>query len=341
MGAAPVLKVLRDGQMIKSCQIEGEAMLGRSENCVIRIDDRVVSRQHVLFKVLSPDSIQIERKSEFGTVNVNGKECTSAVIKEGDLVAIGPYLIEISAGEPKTTPTQGEANAATAPESPGSGINEQINKQADEGGVFILNESVVSLETSQPEKKENEASDKTGLANVPELFSDNILREEKSNANGVFDEDAATKIAKKPEFAAKLSFPRGSANVEEYEIAKDEIVIGRGKDCDIVLNDKKASRAHATIRREGSGHVLKDLGSANGVLLNGEKIDGKAWLTGNDLITIGNVGFRFQMISREFVAKQNEFSVTDEEASVDSDIFANLAEQNSSSQIASPGIPAI
>ena len=46
-------------------------------------------------------------------------------------------------------------------------------------------------------------------------------------------------------------------------------VIGRSRDCDIVLDDAGVSRKHAEIRPSGDGWTVADLGSTNGVLVNG------------------------------------------------------------------------
>ena len=57
---------------------------------------------------------------------------------------------------------------------------------------------------------------------------------------------------------------------EVVEIAKAPFLIGRGDDCDLVLGDETVSRRHATITpAKGIGRNLRDLGSANGTLVNG------------------------------------------------------------------------
>src|SRR5947207_48879 len=60
---------------------------------------------------------------------------------------------------------------------------------------------------------------------------------------------------------------------ETYEIVGTRFTIGRGDDCDLVLDDPKVSRHHAAITPGvGSVRFLHDLGSANGTLLNGKPI---------------------------------------------------------------------
>jgi pSer/pThr/pTyr-binding forkhead associated (FHA) protein len=50
------------------------------------------------------------------------------------------------------------------------------------------------------------------------------------------------------------------------------LVIGRGSDCDLVLDEPEMSRRHAVIENSGDGIYLRDLGSANGTFVNGVQV---------------------------------------------------------------------
>jgi Protein of unknown function (DUF3662)/FHA domain len=65
-----------------------------------------------------------------------------------------------------------------------------------------------------------------------------------------------------------------------------QVVIGRSRDCDIVLDDPNVSRRHAEVRRSGDAWTVADLGSTNGVKVNGRRV-GEARLTPGDEITVG------------------------------------------------------
>ena len=70
------------------------------------------------------------------------------------------------------------------------------------------------------------------------------------------------------------------------------VVLGRGTDADIQINDPGVSRRHAEIRLmpEGPGGirvVLVDLGSTNGTLVNGRRTT-EAELTDGSTVRIGN-----------------------------------------------------
>jgi hypothetical protein len=61
-------------------------------------------------------------------------------------------------------------------------------------------------------------------------------------------------------------------NGETIRIDKDAMVIGRSRTCDIVIPSAKVSRQHASLTRTGGELWIEDLGSANGVWHDGEKV---------------------------------------------------------------------
>ena len=69
-------------------------------------------------------------------------------------------------------------------------------------------------------------------------------------------------------------------------ITGDSFVIGRSRECDLVLDDPNVSRRHAELRREDDGWAVHDLGSTNGIKLNGRRSRGGR-LNSGDEITLG------------------------------------------------------
>jgi hypothetical protein len=70
-----------------------------------------------------------------------------------------------------------------------------------------------------------------------------------------------------------------------YSLLGDLMFIGR-EDCQIVLNDTNISRKHAEISWKGDHYVLRDLGSSNGIVFNGNKLP-EAKLNPGDIILMG------------------------------------------------------
>lgn len=56
------------------------------------------------------------------------------------------------------------------------------------------------------------------------------------------------------------------------EMDGDRFVIGRGEDCDLVLNDDDVSRRHALLERDGAHWIITDLRSTNGVVVDGHRV---------------------------------------------------------------------
>ena len=56
-----------------------------------------------------------------------------------------------------------------------------------------------------------------------------------------------------------------------FSLLGDLLFVGR-EDCQIVINDSNISRKHAEISWKGDHYVMRDLGSSNGIVFNGNKI---------------------------------------------------------------------
>jgi len=77
--------------------------------------------------------------------------------------------------------------------------------------------------------------------------------------------------------------------------------IGRSEDRDVVIPDPAASRHHCQLSLQGSEYMLRDMGSANGIFVNGTRVRELA-LADNDIIRIGNTEMRFVRSDQPAVA---------------------------------------
>ena len=73
------------------------------------------------------------------------------------------------------------------------------------------------------------------------------------------------------------------------------VTLGRSRQCDVVLSDPNVSRQHAEIRPRGGSWVLNDLGSTNGSVLNGRRIEGSEVLKPGDEIEVGTSVITFEV----------------------------------------------
>jgi pSer/pThr/pTyr-binding forkhead associated (FHA) protein len=69
----------------------------------------------------------------------------------------------------------------------------------------------------------------------------------------------------------------------------DPILIGRDPDANLVIADGFVSSRHARVDPSERGPVLKDLGSTNGTVLNGKRLERPAVLSRGDTVELGKV----------------------------------------------------
>jgi pSer/pThr/pTyr-binding forkhead associated (FHA) protein len=84
----------------------------------------------------------------------------------------------------------------------------------------------------------------------------------------------------------RVQYPNASGH--EIELEGTVAILGRDPSCDLVLNDVKCSRRHAVVEAGTQGLAIRDTGSANGVLLNGKKVD-RSPLNEGDVFRLGDV----------------------------------------------------
>src|SRR5215207_5537122 len=93
---------------------------------------------------------------------------------------------------------------------------------------------------------------------------------------------------------AKLVISGPDGKESEHELLSKETRIGRvAPMVDIVVNDGRASRLHAVVRKLQSGFTLVDLNSANGTFVNEKRIK-EQLLRESDVVRIGETTLTFQ-----------------------------------------------
>jgi pSer/pThr/pTyr-binding forkhead associated (FHA) protein/tetratricopeptide (TPR) repeat protein len=310
MSAALKLEIYQNGEFLREVPFENEElMIGRDEDCVIRLEDRAISRKHGSFKATA-QGVEFEKKSKFGQVRVNGKEIEQASLKGGDRLEMGPFEIRVkqavqaaSAAPVVAAPTVVEAPSPVE-------FLQQTHTTSALPEVEIPTTAVeMGMEFGQPEGVEAMNFDPSPMENQ----NSNGEQPGPSGNTGAFDfakvdDDGKTRVfsTEQTDMKPVLQFGNGAANVTTYELTDGEIAIGRSQKCSVVLEDKRSSRKHSLIRKDGKRFVLKDLGSANGTLVNGERVD-EHELQSGDEIQIGDTKFTFQMVQGDYEAKKDQF----------------------------------
>jgi hypothetical protein len=70
----------------------------------------------------------------------------------------------------------------------------------------------------------------------------------------------------------RLVVEQGKLAGHGFDLERSVIVIGRGQDCDIILDEHQVSRQHARLQHTPQGWMLLDLGSTNGTQVNGQQL---------------------------------------------------------------------
>ncbi len=77
---------------------------------------------------------------------------------------------------------------------------------------------------------------------------------------------------------------------------KPIVLVGRHPDCDaVILNSRKISRKHCAVALVNNRFVVRDLGSMNGVWVNGTRVENQASVGFGDELMIGDVRFLLEV----------------------------------------------
>src|SRR5262245_5135069 len=87
-------------------------------------------------------------------------------------------------------------------------------------------------------------------------------------------------------------YPTGLNIGTRYALGDHALVLGRGEDCEIRINDHSVSRLHARVENRGDGYWIVDLQSTNGSFVN-DVVTTATLLKDGDYLRIGNCIYRY------------------------------------------------
>jgi Protein of unknown function (DUF3662)/FHA domain len=113
----------------------------------------------------------------------------------------------------------------------------------------------------------------------------------------IYRPPAAVTAAVTAEEAAELDLARAPAALvvhgQRHDLVDRTVLLGRSRECDIALDDPNVSRRHAEVRHEDGAYWIVDVGSTNGVTVNGKRV-ARAKLEPDDRIVLGTSELRFE-----------------------------------------------
>jgi pSer/pThr/pTyr-binding forkhead associated (FHA) protein len=89
-----------------------------------------------------------------------------------------------------------------------------------------------------------------------------------------------------------IVFASGALAGTEVPLDKRRVTLGRGAGADVSVADAGVSNLHAALELGERGFRLRDLGSTNGIVVNGAKV-GEADLKHGDRFELGGIAFRY------------------------------------------------
>jgi hypothetical protein len=101
-----------------------------------------------------------------------------------------------------------------------------------------------------------------------------------------------TEAASPVELGVEQELVTLTVNGTRHEVKQRRVVLGRSRDCDIQVADANVSRRHAELRQEGASYWIVDLGSTNGMEVNGKRVK-RAKLSDGDTFTLGSTDVLF------------------------------------------------
>lgn len=147
-----------------------------------------------------------------------------------------------------------------------------------EGDIFLIGDYRLTLQSDAPPK----AASPPAAAEPPMGFGAAPAPAARPEGTEVLPAKPAKLVVISSNFAG-----------QEFPLARKEMVIGRGEECDIIIDHRSVSQKHAKVVREtGSTYQIIDLNSKNGVCIAGEKYT-NVHLKRGDVVELGHVKFRF------------------------------------------------
>ncbi len=146
-----VLIMFKDGERRDFPVTESKTILGRREDCHLRIPTRDVSRQHCAL-LLDNGKKKLTAK-DLGSANgtfINGKRIAEAELKAGDRLRLGPvtFVVQIDGKPAKVKPDDvGPTKPAAAPAVAAAGEDEETFDLTEED--FDLEDAISTLEEDQ------------------------------------------------------------------------------------------------------------------------------------------------------------------------------------------------
>lgn len=263
--------------------------IGRGDDNEIWLDDDLASRHHAEL-AWDNGTIYITDCDSMNGVLLNGKRIRgSAHIESGELLEIGShrFLLEI-AQQPEANGEQDDPLLRHVWHSANSNVYAATRPLEDNE----RNDSS-TLNTDAPPHPDTQLpqpSQPSQSIQSPDLLPD-------ATASTLFQDtaelDQVTPHPQPAETGGAFIIRNGPLAGQSFLLDRPVISIGRGIECDIVINDISISRCHAQVLRQTNGNFVQDLASRNGTTVNDEPLLAPHRLEPGDIVCFGSIQLEY------------------------------------------------
>ncbi len=290
---------VKDRQHEYGLDAQPKGTIGRSRANTLRIKDHNVSRTHIKFE-LRAERLLVEDMDSRNGLFVNGLRVTEAELKPGDEFALGGFKVRFDVGAPApgTAPAPSATDADDDDEEPGFVVK---GPAVDPEAATALE---VKLGAAGPAAVAAPAPAPAAFAPPPAAPPTPAPVAAAAPAPTPPPQAAAPSSGSAVRVRPPAAPPVDASRVpvllvkqdgvtSEFVVRFQRVSIGTNPDNDLVLDVGKVSRYHAEIRQVDQLWILRDLGSKNGTLVNGQKIE-EAVLNDGDRLEVGTSQLTFK-----------------------------------------------
>lgn len=258
--------------------------IGREEDNEVELDDDTISRYHA---ELAWDKGQVYA-TDNGSLNgvlLNGRRIRSSVlVKNGDLLEIGAHRFLVKYAQ------------------------QPINSELDDPLLPHLRRANSSTLNEPVPGPRPEGKSPAGPTRALQHSQDGALSQLRASTP-IFADDQTditwletSELAKRtpappPEKPGGLCVIRsGDMAGRSFLLDRPVLVVGRGAESDVVIDDTSISRRHIQFSRQAEGDYIQDLGGRSGSQVNGEPLKTSRLLCMGDQITLGHVQLEYLLV---------------------------------------------
>ena len=273
--------------------------IGRGEESDIWLDDDMASRNHAEL-AWDKGIIYITDCNSLNGVLLNGKRIRgTAIIEPNDLLEIGSHRFLFAHAETSGTPGEQDDPLARHVWHSVDALQTESEKLERLPTTRLLSDR--SHESPPPNKR--------SVQQLPATLPGEMMSELETQDTAEIHQVASPPPQKATDMPVMLTVCDGEAVGQGFLLDRPVISLGRGSECEIVINDVSISRRHAQILRQANGYFVQDLESRNGTTVNGEPLHEPRLLHIGDIVCLGSIHLEFMAHVADVVG-QNAQTVT-------------------------------